>query len=161
MGPIPIGAAAAPLRETLGPAEVHRVQDAADEGMGYTPGIEIFGASDRQRVRLRRDGNLVCGPANHKDCRWRIEGGLPFETTLEDLVARNGRPIVFNGCCWDAGGIVTSWEGGKLETLRGRIRIAVTCEGDVPDRMTGDVRVRSDDPEIQRRLKCNAAVIDF
>jgi hypothetical protein len=75
----------------------------------------------------------------------------------------NGRPFLFNGCCCDVGGIIRSWEGGRMVRLLGAVPavFAVSCEGDQPERLSGDsVTVRSDDPDI-RRQKCAVNVVDF
>jgi hypothetical protein len=163
-GPIPRGAAAEPLRETLGPAEVHRVLASADEGLGDIPGISIFGSHPGREVLLRRDGDLICDGYNYRECRWHIAGGIPLTTTVEALEKLNGRPFVFNGCCFDLGGVITSWEGGQLAKLQRaleRARFAVGCEGDQPKRLIGDgASLRSDDPDILR-LKCTVHLVNF
>jgi hypothetical protein len=159
-GPIPMGAAAEPLRETLGAAQVHRVLASADEGLGDIPGISIFGGSRGRQVLLRRDGNQICGGTDgYKTCEWHIAGGIPLSTTVEALEKLNGRPFVFNGCCFDLGGIIISWEGGRMARLL-KARFAVGCGHDQPARLIGEVSVRSDDPDI-RRLKCTVVAIDF
>jgi hypothetical protein len=164
VGSIPIHAAAEPLRETFGPAQVHRVLADADEGIGNTPGISIFGGQKGREVLLRRDGNQICGGIDgYKACEWHIAGGIPLTTTVEAMERLNGRPFLFNGCCCDVGGIVRSWEGGRLDKrLHRRLPVlAVYCEGQQPERLSGDsVRIRSDDPDI-RRQKCTVNVIDF
>ena len=161
LGPIPMDAPVEPLRETLGAAQVHRVVTPADEGLGQIPGISVFADLTGREVLLRRDGHLVCGGVGqYKTCRWRIAGSVPLKTTVRELERLNGRPFVFNGCCFDLGGIVTSWEGGKLESLL-RARFAVSCEGSQPARLTGDgTQVRSDDPDI-RKQKCTVEVVNF
>lgn len=160
IGPIPMGARVEPLRETFGPAKVHRVLDQADESMGNIPGISIFGGQSGRQVLLRRDGNLICGGIDgYKTCEWHIAGGIPLTTTVGALEKLNGRPFVFNGCCFDLGGIITSWEDGRMAKLLGA-RFAVSCEGDQPARLFGEVSVRSDDPDI-RKLTCTVEVISF
>jgi hypothetical protein len=162
IGPIPMRAAAEPLRETLGAAQVHRTFDQRDEGLGNIPGISIFGGQIDREVVLNREETLICQSfVDDKKCRWHISGGIPFTSTLEELEKRNGRPFVFNGFGWDLGGFITSWVGGKLEKLLQGVRLFVDCKGPYPDRMNGDgVRLRSDDPDI-RRLQCTTQVINF
>ena len=160
IGSIPIGAAFEPLRETLGPTWVHRALASADEGLGDFPGISIFGSQKGREVLLGRDGNMVCGGIDgYPTCRWHVAAGIPLVTTVEALEKLNGRPFVFNGCCFDLGGIITSWEGGRLTWLAGA-RFVVACEGDQPQRLTGEVSLRSDDPDI-RKLKCHVEAVDF
>jgi hypothetical protein len=47
--------------------------------------------------------------------RWRRADGIHAGTTLQDLVALNGRPVRFMGFDWDYGGGVIGWNGGALE----------------------------------------------
>jgi len=163
-GSIPIHAAVEALRETLGPAQVHRVLADADEGIGNTPGISIFGGQQGRRVLLRRDWNQICGGIDgYKACEWHIAGGIPLTTTVEAMERLNGRTFLFNGCCCDVGGIIRFWEGGRMERLLrpGPAVFAVSCEGIQPERLSGDsVTVRSDDPDI-RRQKCKVDAIGF
>jgi hypothetical protein len=172
IGPVPIHAAFETLRESLGAAQVHRVVTTADEGMGDIPGVSIFFDQKGREVLLRRDGNLVCGTAHplgasgeyvgangYRGCQWHIAGGIPLSAPVATLERLNGRPFVFNGCCFDLGGLVTSWEGGKLSASPA-VRIAVGCPGVQPQRLMGEKVIRSDDPDI-RRQKCLAEVINF
>ena len=48
-------------------------------------------------------------------CKWHTRDGVGFGTGLLKLEALNGRSFVLNDWGSDVGGIVTSWEGGKLE----------------------------------------------
>src|SRR5208283_4707227 len=112
-------------------------------------------------VLLSAYGSVICGGSGgYNKCGWHIAGGIPWTTTVEAMEKLNGRPFVFNGCCFDEGGLVRSWEGGSLDKLP-LPRLAVFCDGEKPDRLSGDsVRVRSDDPAI-RRLACTVEVVDF
>ena len=73
--------------------------------------------------------------------------------TLAWVEKRNGRPFEFAGFAFDYGGIITSWEGGRLERMLKRSRVAVNCGDDYPERMNGDVQLHSNDPDLRRR-KC-------
>jgi hypothetical protein len=163
-GSIPMHAAAEPLRETLGAAQVHRVLADADEGIGSTPGISIFGGQASREVLLRRDWTRICGgTGGYQTCEWHFAGGIPLTTTVEAMERLNGRPFLFIGCCCDVGGIIRFWEGGRMERLLrpGPAVFAVSCEGIQPERLSGDsVTVRSDDPDI-RRQKCKVDAIGF
>jgi hypothetical protein len=150
------------LRESLGPAEVHRSILPADEGLGDIPGVTIFGGQPAAEVnrRLDEDGAIfVCEVPGA--CRWRLAGDIPRKMTLAEAQKLNGRPFEFNGFDFDLGGNVTSWQGGRMTGLLGKARLAVTCEGGYPRRMVGDgVKLRSDDPGF-RALECTVSVISF
>jgi hypothetical protein len=47
--------------------------------------------------------------------RWRRADGIHIGTTLDELVALNGKPVKFMGFDWDYGGGITGWNGGALE----------------------------------------------
>ena len=157
-GPIPMGAEAEPLRETLGPDSVHR--DMMDMGEGFfEPAISVFGGDVKRKVLLNKIAKEICG-REYKGCKWHIAGGLPLSTTVEAMERLNGRPFKFAGFAWDGSGVVESWEGGRMpgHSLLG---FRVQCEGDPPERLTGDgVQIRSDDPDI-RKLKCTVGVDSF
>ncbi|GAB3802001.1 hypothetical protein GCM10028819_30420 [Spirosoma humi] len=46
--------------------------------------------------------------------RWTTADGLRIGTTLKELEKRNGKPFKLWGFEWDYGGMVSSWQGGKL-----------------------------------------------
>lgn len=50
-------------------------------------------------------------------CRWHTEDPLSFGTDLKRLERLNGRKFKLNGFDWGYGGLITSWEGGRLERL--------------------------------------------
>lgn len=47
--------------------------------------------------------------------KWNTREGVYLGMSLEDLVALNGKSVKFYGFGWDYGGIVTSFEKGKLD----------------------------------------------
>jgi len=157
-GPIPMGAQAEPLRETLGPDDVHR--DMMEMGEGFLePAISVFGGDANRKVLLNKLAKVICD-RKYKACRWRIAGGIPLSATVEAMQRLNGRPFKFAGFAWDGSGGVGSWEGGRMPE-HSLLGFRVQCEGDPPERMTGDgVEIRSDDPDIGK-LKCTVGVDDF
>lgn len=56
--------------------------------------------------------------------RWQSKTGIKLGTTLPEVVAANGKDFLLMGFGWDYGGIVTSWEKGKLEDKNLTIRFA-------------------------------------
>jgi hypothetical protein len=99
-------------------------------------------------------------PAEYKTCRWHFANQVPLIATVAAWEKLNGQPFVFNGFGWDFGGFVRSWEDGRIEKLLPGVRLAADCELPYPERMVGDVSIRSDDPEIGK-LKCTVDVLDF
>jgi hypothetical protein len=50
-------------------------------------------------------------------CRWHTEEGVSFGMDLKTLERLNGRKFKVNGFDWGYGGLITSWEGGRLDRL--------------------------------------------
>jgi hypothetical protein len=146
------------LRESLGPDHVHRFVACEEECSGLFPEILLFEGQDDRSVATSQSGMDFCGGVeeSYKHCRWHLRKPFALVMTLSQLQKLNGRPFLFNGFGWDYGGLVTSWDGGKLEKRWPRAGSHyVVCKGDYPDRMAGDGdRVRSDDPDLQK-LGCS------
>ena len=82
-GPIPAGAAAEPLRETLGPVQVHRALAYGNEGTGPFPAISVFSGQAGHEVLLSAYGSVICGGSGgYNKCGWHIAGGIPWTTTV-------------------------------------------------------------------------------
>jgi hypothetical protein len=109
-------------------------------------------------ARARPDFVRVSGTSG----RWVLAPGIRLGTTLAELERLNGRPFALGG--FDAGdnAIVTSWRGGRLDSLfAGPARPSLTLSFPDPDsagvtaeernRVTGsDSAVASDDPVVRR-----------
>lgn len=52
-------------------------------------------------------------------CRWHTADGITFGTSLKTLEKANERKFKLSGFDWGYGGLITSWEGGRLERLNG------------------------------------------
>lgn len=142
------------LRESLGPDQVNRMVAQGEEGMGLYPGVSVFGGQQDRSVQSSQAGETICGD-NYKNCRWQLQKPFALIMTISQLQKLNGRPFLFNGFAWDLGGVITSWNGGKLEKDWPTGVQSVSCKGDYPDRMMGDgATVRSDDPAL-KRLDCS------
>ena len=46
--------------------------------------------------------------------RWKSPEGVTVGTTLDELTKLNGRPFTFLGFGWEDGGMIVSWNGGRL-----------------------------------------------
>jgi len=142
------------LRESLGPAQVHRIVQQGEEGIGVFPGVSVFAGQKDRSLQYSQAGAIICG-TDYRNCRWRLEKPFALIMTLGQLQRLNGRPFLFNGFAWDLGGVITSWDGGKLENRRSPETYFVSCERDYPERMMGDgTTLRSDDPEL-KKLNCS------
>jgi hypothetical protein len=79
--------------------------------------LTILWNDDTPEPHIRRI--VFCQGAER--CRWHTEDGISFGTTLKALESKNGRKFKLYGFDWGHGGLVTSWDGGRLE------RLAATC----------------------------------
>jgi len=114
--PITCGALWAPdtteeaLRRYFGPSQVSRQMIDVGEG-------EL----EESSVRLRMGSTQV------------IYEGISIGTTLKALERLNGRPFQLTGFDFDYSGTVTSWLGGRLETIGGpACEIKVRLSPDLP-----------------------------
>lgn len=69
--------------------------------------LEILWHDDRY---LRPERVIVGGGKT----RWRTREGLTIGTTLAELTRLNGRAFRLTGFGWEGGGVVASWQGGRL-----------------------------------------------
>ena len=76
----------------------------------------LWGEEDNPDATVR--GVIVCYGSRVPDqCRWHTAEGIRFGTGLKTLERLNGHKFKLNGFDWGYGGLVTSWEGGRLERL--------------------------------------------
>lgn len=57
--------------------------------------------------------------------RWATADGLRIGTTLKELEQRNGKPFKLWGFAWDYGGMVSNWQGGKLEPANKKMFLSI------------------------------------
>ena len=100
-------------------------------------------------------------------CRWRTAAGVSMGTTLKELERLNGKPFQMAGCCFDYGGSVLSFNGGKLAAYDQALRLFLDVRVDGLTReernaVTGDLTVSSSHP-VLRKLNPRVAVmrLDF
>ena len=130
VGPITAKTTRADLVRFFGEKNVEDAEIVVSDG-GREPGTLVFGgqpdaslailwADDSPDARVR--SLIVCyGSELPEKCRWHTEDAVSFGTTLKTLERLNGRKFKLNGFDWGYGGLVTSWESGRLE------RFAVPC----------------------------------
>jgi hypothetical protein len=89
--------------------------------------LSILWLDDTPDARVR--SIIFChGSERAEKCRWHTEDPISFGTDLKTLEHLNGRKFKLNGFDWGYGGLVTSWEGGRLDRLSvpcGRVTLRV------------------------------------
>jgi hypothetical protein len=126
IGPITPRTSRADLVRFFGDKNVEDSEVVVSDG-GREPGTLVFAAEpDATLAVLWADDNpdlgvlsvVVCYGSKQPDkCRWHTAEAIGFGTTLKALEHLNGRKFKLNGFDWGSGGLVTSWEGGRLERL--------------------------------------------
>lgn len=79
---------------------------------------------------------------------WHTVQGVKVGLTLEGLEQINGRPFSIFGFGWDYGGLVTDWQGGKLDSHLIIALVPAKPEA-VGPKVSGDRAFSSDDPNIR------------
>lgn len=135
IGPITAKTTRADLVRLFGEKNVEDSDIVVSDG-GREPGTVVFGGepdavlgilwtSDNADATV--SGVVVCyGSGAPEHCRWHTVEGISFATTLKALERLNGRKFKLNGFDWGYGGLITSWEGGRLERLAtacGRVNV--------------------------------------
>lgn len=113
----------ADLVAAYGAGNVRAVDVELGEGE-RAPGALLFPEDERRRVEIVwRDpaGRRGLGRVTLRGAAtvWRLPGGLTLGLTLEALEHLNGRPFRLAGFAWDGGGVVLSWEGGRMSAALG------------------------------------------
>jgi hypothetical protein len=148
------------LRRRFGAANVSVMQIDGAEGEQFE-GIVLFDADPQRRAEIfPRDAATLHGIESIRvsgtASRWQLDNGVRLGTTLDELVALNGKPISFSGMDWDYGGSVLEWHGGRLAPREGDAvfrGITLAHRDDAPDGSIplGDGEFRSDDPAYPRQ----------
>ncbi|QHV94158.1 hypothetical protein [Spirosoma endbachense] len=63
--------------------------------------------------------------------RWITASGLRIGTTLKELEKQNGKPFKIWGFEWDYGGMVSTWQGGKLTPLNKKSFLSISLAAPV------------------------------
>jgi hypothetical protein len=136
-GPITAKTTRAELVRFFGAKNVQDADIVASDG-GREAGTIVFGAEpdvslgilwldDSPGAQIR--SIVFChGSEAAEKCRWHTEDGVSFGTDLKTLERLNGRKFRLHGFDWGYGGLISSWDGGRLEPLSadcGRITLRV------------------------------------
>ena len=150
----------ADLAQAYGAANVG--QATIDMGEGeLASGTVLFPADSLRRVHILwkdGEGRRLPDVAIFRGYRssWILPESVSLGTRLSDLERRNGRPFHLLGFGWDMEGLVTSWDGGRLDkALTGRIKLYLSPDSAgraIPDYADaqGDREYESNSAAMQR-----------
>lgn len=77
---------------------------------------------------------------------WRTPEGISIGTPIAEVERINGTPFQIYGFGWDYGGLVNSWNGGKLPETLGLTFTYTASE--VPEYLLGEVQLWSNDKSL-------------
>lgn len=151
-GPIKVSDTAVSLQERFSGQARWETLD-GPEGSQF-PGLVLWPDDPARRVEVifsDEGQRTVSSAAVRLGSRWRVMG-LAIGDPLARVNEANDKPFKLWGFSWDYGGYVSDLGGGKLAALPGGCRVIVRLaprEGaEVPDALTGDKEVSSDDPRL-------------
>jgi hypothetical protein len=125
-GPITSKTTRADLPRLFGAKNVRDADIVGSDG-GHEPGTVIFGDDPDASLSIlwmdespdaRVRSIVFCqGTEPAEACRWHTEDGISFGAGLKTLERINGRKFRLHGFDWGYGGLISSWDGGRLERL--------------------------------------------
>ena len=102
------------------------------------------------RIRIERE-----------NAQWETKEGIKIGTTLDELIAANGKDFNFYGFDWDYGGTTNEWEGGNINPQLTVFLNSKNPEG-TPQELAGDGLFSSSNPKAKEaQLEVEAFVIYF
>jgi hypothetical protein len=118
---------AADLRRQYGPQSVEQARIELGEGE-TSPGTILYPGDSLRRLEIVwRDTVRQQEPARiilrGRQSQWQAASGISLGTSLQDLERLNGRPFTLAGFGWDYAGVVTSWNGGSLDSALAGVKL--------------------------------------
>ncbi|RXK52572.1 hypothetical protein [Aquirufa rosea] len=77
-------------------------------------GSILYPGTNKQAYVLYHDGKIVDVSVVGKQSAWKTLSGLYLGLRVKDVEQLNGKNFTISGFNWINGGMVVSWEGGKL-----------------------------------------------
>jgi hypothetical protein len=110
----------ADLRRRFGSSMVDSTRIELGEGE-TAPGTVLFARDSLRRVEIiwqdtvqrQRPARAILRGSRS---RWQVGPGISLGTSLQALEGLNGRPFTLAGFGWDYAGVITSWNGGALDS---------------------------------------------
>jgi hypothetical protein len=136
-GPITSKTTRTDLARFFGAKNVHDADIMGSDG-GHEAGTVVFADEPNASLGIlwldespdARVRSIVFCQASEpaEACRWHTDDGISFGTDLKALERINGRKFRLHGFDWGYGGLISSWDGGRLERLSaecGRVTLRV------------------------------------
>jgi hypothetical protein len=116
VGPITRTTTRVGLNKLFGAANVKDGKIYGPEGES-TPGTIVFPKDPKRKLEITWTSKKRIGVVSMDGTSsvYKTAEGITLGTTLQRLEELNGKPFKFSGVGWDYGGLIQSWEGGKLD----------------------------------------------
>jgi hypothetical protein len=161
----------AELRERFGEAQVDTTRIELGEGE-TAPGTVLFPNDSLRRMEIIWQDTATRSLPSRiilrgERSRWHVGPGISLNTSLADLERLNGQPFTLAGFGWDYAGVITSWNGGALDSSLAQVKLYLDPGpmqyGSEPyQKVLGDQDYASDLPEMkQLSPKVRTIYIDF
>ncbi len=161
----------AELRERFGETEIRSTRIELGEGE-TAPGTVLFPQDSLRRLEIvwqdtvtrRRPSRMIL---RGDRSRWQVGPGISLNTSLDELEKANGKPFTLAGFGWDYAGVVTSWNGGALDSSLAGVKLyldpgAAQYESAPYSQVLGDQDYSSSLPAMQQLSpKVRTIFIDF
>jgi hypothetical protein len=161
----------AELRERFGQGAIDATRIELGEGE-TAPGTLLFPRDSLRRTEIvwqdtvarRRPARIIL---RGDRSRWEVGPGISLSTSLSQLEQLNGRPFTLAGFGWDYAGVVTSWNGGALDSSLAGVKLYLDpgpaqYESTPYSQVLGDQDYSSDLPAMhQLSPKVRTIFIDF
>lgn len=149
------------LAEAYGAGQVRRKEIYIAEGESR-PGFILFAGQDRElEVALDETGTPQFVRISREGSPWKTAKGVRTGLSLEKLQEINGQPFLFFGFEWDLSGLVTSWEGGRLDSHL-IIALRPVDSSPLPPELLGEVQLLSDEETVrQHEFEVGSMVVTF
>jgi len=142
------------LKKIYGTANVKDDISSGAEGVDTIPVTVVYPESNKTFTIYWKDGNYhkaiamieTFGEKNPYITSSSVKVGSP----LQKLLQMNGKKIKFSGLGWDYGGIIQSYNGGKLE--KSNISYNLDSKGDISQQLYGDRDLNTDMAIVKKNL---------
>lgn len=152
------------LIKAYGKARVIRKQVGAGEGEMIDATIILPGSKDEliiewqedflyqrpSRIRIEKEGS-----------QWHTSEDIRIGTTLDQLLAINGKDFNFYGFDWDYGGLANDWDGGKINKQLVVSLNPENPEAVYPDLLGEEIYSTTLEKAREAKLKVSSMIIHF
>lgn len=116
----------------------------------YWDGLRLFPGTKNELEIAWDPDTETTSPAffrvSKEDTDWRTDQNITIGTTLEELLAINGKAFNFLGFGWDYGGAVSNLNGGNIS---GNLYIRLENVGKIDENLLGDQEISTNHPAVK------------